>query len=207
LEHYLNTTNEDINSPKAFGEEKMKAGATEIAKAIKENKNVLIIVDADCDGFTSSAILINYLHDLFPAWVENHVKWFIHEGKQHGLNDCIDYALGGGFSLVCCPDSSSNDYEEHRLLKENNISCLVLDHHEADKIDENAIIINNQLSDYPNKHLSGAGVTWQFCRYLDELFNSNYANNYLDLVALGNDADMMSLRSFETKHLIQKGFK
>ena len=35
----------------------------------------------------------------------------------------------------------------------------------------------------------------------------NYADNYLDLVALGMDADMMSLTSFETKHLINKGFQ
>lgn len=35
----------------------------------------------------------------------------------------------------------------------------------------------------------------------------NNADNYLDLLALGNMADMMSLQSFETKHLINKGFK
>ena len=36
---------------------------------------------------------------------------------------------------------------------------------------------------------------------------TDYANNYLDLVALGNISDMMSLRSIETKHLIFKGFE
>lgn len=39
------------------------------------------------------------------------------------------------------------------------------------------------------------------------MLNKNFADNYLDLVALGNDADMMSLQSVETKHLINKGFK
>ena len=34
----------------------------------------------------------------------------------------------------------------------------------------------------------------------------NYADKYLDLVALGLTADMMSLTSIETKHLINKGF-
>jgi len=42
---------------------------------------------------------------------------------------------------------------------------------------------------------------------LDKLLSTNYANNYLDLVALGNCADMMSLTSKETKHLINKGFQ
>ena len=66
-------------------------------------------------------------------------------------------------------------------------------------------MINNQLSNYPNKELSGAGVTWQFCRYLDSLLQKDFANNYLDLVALGNLADMVSCLSIETKHIIHKG--
>ena len=37
--------------------------------------------------------------------------------------------------------------------------------------------------------------------------HTDYAQNYLDLVALGNTADMMSLQSIETKHLIIKGFR
>ena len=69
------------------------------------------------------------------------------------------------------------------------------------------LTINNQLSDYPNKELSGVGVTWQFCRYIDSILNCNYANNFLDLVALGECGDMMSLRSTETRYLISKGFK
>jgi single-stranded-DNA-specific exonuclease len=36
---------------------------------------------------------------------------------------------------------------------------------------------------------------------------SNFADNYLDLVALGLTGDMMSLTSIETKHLINKGFE
>lgn len=36
---------------------------------------------------------------------------------------------------------------------------------------------------------------------------TSYADKYLDLVALGNLADMMSLKSYETKYLINKGFK
>lgn len=55
--------------------------------------------------------------------------------------------------------------------------------------------------------MAGVGIVWQFCRYIDELLNINQADYYLDLVALGNCADMMSMRSIETKHIINKGFK
>jgi len=131
----------------------------------------------------------------------------MHEGKQHGLNDCMDYILQNDYFLIICPDSSSNDYKEHETLKNKNIEVIVLDHHLADHISEHTIIINNQLSDYPNKELSGVGVVWQFCRFIDSIIEADYSNNFLDLVALGNCGDMMSLKSLETRYLIIKGFK
>lgn len=133
----------------------------------------------------------------------------MHNGKQHGLSDCLNTIVSNPnrYNLVICPDSSSNDYKEHQTLDECGIGVLILDHHLADHISEHAITINNQLSNYPNKELSGVGVTWQFCRYIDSILKNNYADNFIDLVALGLCADMMSLHSFETRYLITKGFK
>jgi single-stranded-DNA-specific exonuclease len=119
----------------------------------------------------------------------------------------MGYISSHNFKLVFCPDAASNDYQYHTILKDNNIQVIILDHHEADHEPTDAICINNQLSDYPNKQLSGAGVTWQFCRYLDKITNKNIADNYIDLAALGNCGDMMSLKSIETKHIINKGFR
>ena len=190
-----------------LGGDRLLKAARVLVGAMNANQRALVIVDCDCDGFTSAALLINYLYDLFPAWVQNNLDWFIHSGKQHGLSDVDVDSTAAKYSLIICPDASSNDYEYHLKFIEKGVNVLVLDHHEAEIISPNAIIINNQLCDYPNKSFSGAGITWQFCRYLDHLLGANYANNYLDLVALGNTADMMSMRSLETKHLIIKGFQ
>ena len=206
INHYLNTTDEDINSPLLFGENLLRAAATELIKTIKENNHAFILIDSDCDGFTSSAILINYLYNLFPSWVENKLEYYIHSGKQHGLSDCIS-EISEKNKLIIIPDAGSNDVKECQCLKNRGCSIIILDHHECDVQNPFAIVINNQLSNYPNKNLSGAGVTWQFCKYVDSLMNTDYADNYLDLVALGLDADMMSLTSIETKHLILKGLK
>ena len=65
--HYLNTTDADINDPLEFGQDKMSQAARAVAACIAQEKKMLIVVDCDCDGFTSSAIFINYLHDLFLA--------------------------------------------------------------------------------------------------------------------------------------------
>ena len=205
IKHYLKTTEQDINPPELLGQEALRRAAALISQTVQTNKEMVVIVDCDCDGYTSAAIFINYLYDLFPYYVENKLSYFLHDGKTHGLTDVINIIKEKQIPLVICPDSSSNDYTYHKELKEQNINVIVLDHHEADHISEDAIIINNQLSDYPNKNFSGAGVTWQFCRYLDKILNINNANQYRDLVALGNDADMMSLRSIETKHLISSG--
>lgn len=204
---YMNTTDDDINSFTYFGITPLKNAAAALITTINNNEDAIVIVDSDCDGYVSSSTLINYLYDLFPAWVQNHLTWFMHSGKQHGLSDFpIDKIDNPNLKLIICPDSSSNDYTYHQQLAEKGIKVIVLDHHEADKISEHAIVINNQLSDYPNKDLAGVGVTWQFCKYLDSLMGEDYADKYLDLVALGLTADMMSLTSIETKHLINKGF-
>jgi single-stranded-DNA-specific exonuclease len=208
LYSYINSSSADINSPLALGEEQLYRGAVILAGSIQNDDRALVVVDADADGFTSAAIFLNWLYDFAPAYVTNKVDYFLHDEKSHGLSDCIDLTMK--YKLVICPDSSSNDFDEHRQLAEADINVLVLDHHHAEvdpAVYDNACIINNQLCDYPNKELSGAGVVWQFCRYLDSKLDTHYADNYLDLAAVGLDSDMMSMLSTETKQIIFEGFK
>ena len=171
---------------------------------ISQGHKILIQIDSDCDGYTSAAELINYLNCLFPGYVQNNVYYRIHSGKQHGI---ILETIPSDVSLVIAPDSSSNDYEVHEKLHNQGIDVLVIDHHEAEKISPYACVINNQLCDYPTKSLSGVGMVYKFCSYIDELMNVDYADQFLDLVALGMIADMMDLRDFETKHLINRGLQ
>ena len=213
LVHYMNLTDEDINEPEVFGKELIEAASNCLLKHLDNDSTICIIVDCDCDGYTSSAIMINYIYDLTSAdWVQNHVEWFLHEGKQHGLQDCMDWLKNIRPNLVIIPDAGSNDIAQLRELALNNIDVIILDHHEIEEKDfwktqcySHLFLINSQSPEYPNKDLSGAGVVYQFCKYIDKSKNTNYADWYLDLVALGLDGDMMSLKSFETRQLIFKG--
>lgn len=171
---------------------------------VSQGHKILIQIDSDCDGYTSAALLINYLNCLFPGYIQNDVYYRIHTGKQHGI---ILDTIPKDVKLVIAPDSSSNDYDVHAALAERGVDVLVIDHHEAEKISPHACIINNQLCDYPTKSLSGVGMVYKFCSYVDELMNVDYADQFLDLVALGMIADMMDLRDFETKHLINRGLQ
>ena len=175
-----------------------------LATAINGNKIILIWIDSDTDGYTSAASLVNYLHNLFPAFTENNIIFKFHKGKEHGI---IADEIPDSVGLVIAPDSSSNDYEEHKKLKERGIDVLVIDHHEAEMVSPYACVINNQLCDYPTKSLSGVGMVYKFCQFIDNIMDMDYANELLDLVALGMIADMMDLRDFETKQLITMGLK
>ena len=180
----------------------MKTAAAVLVKHIASESDIFIQLDSDCDGYTSSALLINYLHNLFPSWVENHVNYRVHDNKAHGL---IVDTIPEEAKLVIAPDASSNDYEQHQELKSRGIDVIVIDHHEAEKVSENAFVLNNQLCDYPNKSLSGVGMVYKFCQYIDNLLNIDHASQFLDLVALGEIADVMDLRPFETAELVREG--
>lgn len=172
---------------------------------IAQGHKIFIQIDSDADGYTSAALLINYLNNLFPGYVQNNISYSPHSGKQHGIDiTALDINT---IDLVIAPDSSSNEYELHQSLHQRGIDVLVIDHHEAERISEYACVINNQLCDYPTKSLSGVGMVYKFCCYLDSLLQVDYASQYLDLVALGLCADMMDLRDFETRHLITLGIK
>lgn len=179
-----------------------------LIKHINNNDKAFIIVDSDCDGYCSSAIFLNYLNRHFPHWIQNQVEYFMHDGKQHGLGDInIGDLIQRDFKLVICPDSASNDYEQHQALKEHDIDVLVLDHHEAEKVSEYACIINNQLCDYPTKSLCGGAVVYKFCCYIDKLMGTNYAIDYEDLTALALIGDMMNMKDFETHYLTKDGLQ
>lgn len=190
-----------------FGKNLLEQAADILLKNIDEENKTIIVVDADADGFTSSALLLNYLHDLFPDWVNDCVNYRLHSGKQHGLGDHMEYLREQQPSLVIVPDAGTNDVKECQELQSIGCDVIILDHHIQDVENPYAIIINNQTSDYPNKELSGVGVVWQFCRYLDSILNKHQANKYIDLVAVGDQGDMMDLRSMETSYLVKEGLK
>lgn len=197
---YLHTSPVDIIPPTEIAN--IKEGASLLVKHISQNSKVMLQIDSDCDGFTSFAVFMNYLNNLFPAFVQNNIVYKTHKGKSHGID--ID-EIPKDTKLVIALDASSNEYEIHKKLREAGMDILIIDHHEATEVSPDACVINNQLCDYPNKSLSGVGMVYKFCCYLDQLLGVDYADKYLDLVALGMIADMMDLRYFETKHLIQLG--
>ena len=181
------------------------AGAECLEKHIKNKSRIYLVVDSDIDGFTSSAILYNYLMENFK---DINIEYHIPDGKEHGLDTIMPLLEHEQkYDLIILPDSSSNDYECHKKLNEMGYEILILDHHEAEKYSENAIVINNQLStNYPNKSLSGVGDVYKFLQLLDERNGFNSADSFLDMVAVGECGDMMDLNTLENRFISDYGF-
>lgn len=213
IETFLHPTKKCELDP--YGLENIDLAAELLLRHLRANSKIMFVVDSDCDGFTSSSILWLYIKHIFP---NANLTFTLHEHKQHGLDDKIDWLETlNDVDLVICPDSASYDIEEHERLDDLNISCLVLDHHEQQydlngnpitSTSPNTVVVNNQLSPmYSNKSLCGAGVVYKFCEVLDEILGIKQAQEYIDLVALGEIADVMDRTTSETNYLMLQGLK
>lgn len=203
---YLHPTEKFLQDPENL--DNVQEAYELVMKSLALEKPIALVVDCDCDGFTSAAITYLYLKDMNPN-VE--ICYFLHEHKGHGLQDLIYNIIetDKDWGLVITPDAGTNDMEYHEMFKSMGIPVLVMDHHELDSdiTSENCVIVNNQTSaNYENKDLTGAGVAWQVCRYIDKVNGTSYANKYIDLVALGVCGDMGSVLSMENRYIMYEGF-
>lgn len=109
---------------------------------MKAGSKIYLAVDCDVDGYTSAALFWLYFTSLrnYDFSIEYHIP----EGKEHGLRSLMPILSNKKIAdLIVLPDSSSNDFTEHKILKELGYDILVLDHHEASGYSEDAIVINN----------------------------------------------------------------
>lgn len=172
-----------------------------------------IICDADLDGITSTAILYSYMVDLATQWGEDwDIRILIHEGKERGLqdNEVFSHIKEDMPNLVIIPDAGSNDREQVKYLKEEyDIDVLVLDHHDIETPIEDGILINNQCEMNTNISKNGSGclVTYMFLKALDNFFDRDEADNYIDLVALSLISDSMDMSDQQNRVFYHYGLE
>ena len=175
---------------------------------IKNNisKKILILVDSDMDGFSSAAIIYKYLK-FINRYVD--IDYYVHEKKEHGLTDSvIEYIKNKDFDLIIVPDAGSNDIEQIEYIETVLKSkVLIIDHHEVEEESEYGVIINNQICEYTNKNLTGAGLTYVFCKALEEHFRTGELENLSDLALIGLVGDSSDLRDNEVRNLCFNAIK
>lgn len=177
-------------------------------RLLSKGVEVYIQPDPDADGFTSSAVLYNYLKRRFQKCS---YSWHLHDGKEHGIDTSY---IAPTASLVFIPDAGTNDINEQEELSKQGRTVIVLDHHlPQDGVSlnkfKNVFIVNNQRSpDFPNKELSGVGIVYRFITAMEKTYfpkETSVADEYLDLTAVGIIADSRDRRALGNNYIAYYG--
>lgn len=198
-EHFFNPTEDDLFPLDNLY--RIDEAFDRLDKAIKENEKIAILFDTDLDGTASGAIITRYLRNF-----TNNIETYIDEGKQHGLIG-QDIEKFFDIDLLIVVDSLDKNELQYKKLYENKTDVIILDHHaikESVPYDDYSILVSSQRK-YSNPQLSGTGVTWKFCKYMDEQYLTGYADELVDLAACGLVGDMMDMTVMENRYIVSKG--
>lgn len=176
-----------------------------LRRHIDNHSSISVLWDTDLDGVSSGAIMTRYLlkiadnKNIFP---------FINQGKKHGLiGENIERFLG--MDLLIIVDSLDKDVSQYKTLNEMGTEIIILDHHAIDAnipYGDYVTLVSSQ-DGYDNPQLSGAGVVWKFCKYIDQEELTDYADSLMDLAACGMVADMIDMTIMENRYIVSEGLK
>lgn len=203
--NYLHPKRTDLLNPLLL--RNIDEGFKCLMKHLENHSSILLYVDCDVDGFTSASIIYQYIMDLKNQFdLSFKIDYSVPYDKSHGIERLMP-EIGGSkrYDLIIEPDAGSNDIKYNQQLYNLGYEMLILDHHIINETDNPAIVINCQDDTYPNKALCGAGVVYKFISYCDSKLNTEFADKYLDLVALGEIADVMDLTTQENRFLVDYG--
>lgn len=169
--------------------------------------NIMVVVDSDLDGYTSSAIILNLLKMVQRG---QDINFVLHPNKEHGI---VLEDIPEDVDLLIVPDAGSSQKKEHLKLLNNGTKIIILDHHEMNndmdygELADNIVIINSQEENYPNHSLSGAGVALKFAQAYCEKNGVPFPNKLYALAACGIIADVMDISDLENKQIVNTGLK
>ena len=203
VEHFLNPREEDLLPLDSLM--RIDDARQIVENGLDNNKNFGIHWDVDTDGVSSGTIMTRYLRNY-----TDRVSSYINTGKAHGLIE-QDLEQFNGVDILIVVDSLDKDTSQYEELHNRGIQIIVLDHHAIDHnvdYDKFVTLVSSQRN-YDNPSLSGAGVVWKFCKYLDEYFMNDYSDEYVDLAACGILADVcdVSEDNKENRYIVNKGLK
>ena len=168
---------------------------------LEKKSDVYILQDCDLDGLYSSTMLAKWLNSYYHIQAEI----LIHKTKKHGLND--DYImkkLKNKKGLLIIPDAGTNDVNECKELS-THLDIIILDHHDIEKENPYAIVVNNQVGDV-NHDGSGTTVTYKFMECVGH-GNAHDFWEYRSYVFLSLISDIMSFKSvFNRKFIYEQVF-
>ena len=173
-----------------------------IDDAITMGEKFLVLADVDADGCSSNAIITRYLRKCGAD-----VKCIINDGKDHGASK-LDLKVLDGIDVMIIVDSLDNDPNVYKRILDTGTRLIVFDHHlpEQKLFDAHLdFILVSSAHDYPNEHLSGAGVCLKYALYADEMNLTDYSDDLWVYAAIGLVADLSSMAEPENRYITYRG--
>ncbi|EUJ23102.1 single-stranded-DNA-specific exonuclease RecJ [Listeria grandensis FSL F6-0971] len=201
LDKFLNPDKYAAYDPFLLAE--MGLAVDRIKQAIEAEEHILIYGDYDADGVTSVAVLLKTLRKL-GANADFYIPNRFTEG--YGPNvAAFTEAKESGVDLLITVDNGIAALEVMEHAKTIGLDVIVTDHHEAkDTMPEALAVIHprHPESNYPFPDLAGVGVAYKLAHAL----LGEEPTEFLDLVAIGTVADLVSLTD-ENRLFVQKGLR
>lgn len=182
----------EVVSPFRFAE--MEEAAFTVGDAVDNGERICIYGDYDCDGVTSTALLLSYLRKE-GADVFYYIPSREHEG--YGLNkDAIDSIHAQGAQLIITVDNGISAIEEAEYIYSLGMRLVVTDHHQLGSVLPRAEAVVNphrednelEFTDY-----CGVGVAFKLICAMHQGDPDELIDDYIDLVAIGTIADVVPL--------------
>ena len=179
-------------------------GCQIVLNTIDRGGRFIVHFDVDTDGTTAGSIMTRYLLN----YTDN-IRTITNIGKEHGVEN-FDLSLLDEDTTLIVVDSLNNDPDVYRSILATGAQLIVLDHHiiEQKLIDAHLpFCLISSADNYPNPALSGAGVVFKFCKYIDAVMWNDYADDLWDLACAGIIADMcdVSEQSQENRYICYMG--
>lgn len=200
LRTFLQPSLEQLHDPFLLYD--MDRAVERIRRAIEDDEQILIYGDYDADGMTSASILKEALEEL-GAEVRVYLPNRFTDG--YGPNQSVYkyFIEQEGISLIVTVDNGVAGHEAIAYAQEMGVDVVVTDHHSLQETLPAAYAIvhpEHPKGKYPFKHLAGCGVAFKLaCALL-----GTTQVEWLDLVAIGTIADMVSLTD-ENRIMVKYG--
>ena len=172
----------------------------------RQGGKILIFGDYDCDGLTSTALLLRFFHAT-GIHAEARIPNRLEEG--YGLNEAaVEDIMSDPPALLITVDCGSSSAELVQKLMQAGIAVILTDHHELSQEEPRPLAFLNpcrQGERYPFKGLAGVGVALKFAMAMAERFCPEMNPlPWIGLAALGTVADSMPLLD-ENRALVRLG--
>ena len=170
---------------------------TLLDEAIDTQQKILIVGDFDCDGATSTALMVRVLREMGAQ-----VEFLVPDRFKYGYGLTPEIVALGietyDPDVIVTVDNGISSHAGVELAKAKGLTVIITDHHLTTQAAPNAdaVVNPNQLGcDFASKSLVGVGVAFYVLGNLAKVRrqankSTTQVSRYIDLVALGTVADV-----------------